>query len=364
MTDDLAVPGSAAATLMPVVRDEDRAPEGWDHLAVDVPGGHAMQSAAWAGYRATLGAEPRFLTFADGHVALATLRRSRGLPGVEATVRRGPAHLGEPVELAVARVLGLAAWAREQGARDLYLDPERADDPAWETALDAAGFEVTDGLEPGIHVLRLDFPADATEERLLAGLSKSTRQRVRAAEGSGTLVIDDRNGARLDDFVVLMRERAAVLGIPLRADTDYLRGWRALMAAGHARFLAAEHDGQLVGGLVLHRHGGIHATVYSADRAATRSDLPGTMHLLRWTAIRDALADGAGAVELGAVDLPGHRRPPEPGEPGYGLYEHKRGFGAVWQDRAAPRRIVLRPIAESLARARRRLIDTARARGR
>jgi hypothetical protein len=53
-----------------------------------------------------------------------------------------------------------------------------------------------------------------------------------------------------------------------------------------------------------------------------------------------------------------------PGEPGYGLYEHKRGFGATWLERAPPRRIVLRPAAELLARSRRRAVDALRRAGR
>jgi hypothetical protein len=346
-----------------IARDERDAPPGWDDRAVRVPGGHVMQSVAWAGYRASLGFEPRFLTFADGSVVLAMLRRSPGLPGVEAVLRRGPAHLEESGQYGAERAIAAAEWARDIGARDLFLDPERPADPGWERAMDAAGFRVTDGLEPSFHVLRLDFPSDADEETVFAGLSKSTRQRVRAAERSGTRVFADRLGERLDGFVPLMRERAAALGIPLRSDTDYLRGWRALLAADLARLLLAEHDGQLVGGLFLYRQGGIHATAYSADRAASRAELPGTMHLLRWTAIRDALREGAAAIELGGVDLPGHRRPPVPGEPGYGLYEHKRGFGATWLEREPPRRMILRPTAELLARTRRRAVDTLRRAG-
>ncbi len=115
-----------------------------------------------------------------------------------------------------------------------------------------------------------------------------------------------------------------------------------------------------MGGLFLFRQGGIHATAYSADRASRRRELPGTMHLVRWTAIRDALAEGCSAIELGGVDLPGHRIPPGPGDTNRGLYEHKRGFGAAWVEREPARRIVLRPRAERMARARRRAIDTLR----
>ncbi len=357
-------PTASGGRRIVVVNDERQAPDGWDERAVQVRGGHVMQSAAWATYRASLGHEPRFLTFDDGHVALATLRRTPGLPGVEASVRRGPAHLDEDGATGAARAAALADWARRQGARDLFLDPERPADTTWEAAMDAAGFRVSEGLEPSIHVMRLDFRPGIDEEALFAGLSKSTRQRVRAAERDATRVLDDVAGERLEEFVVLMRERAEVLGIPLRSDTDYLRGWRALLGAGLARLLLADHDGLLVGGLFLFRQGGILATAYSADRAASREELPGTMHLLRWTAIRDALLEGASAIELGGVDLPGQRHAPRPGEPGHGLYEHKRGFGAVWADRAPPRRIVLRPAAERLARSRRRLVDALRRVGR
>ena len=84
------------------------------------------------------------------------------------------------------------------------------------------------------------------------------------------------------------------------------------------------------------------------------------MHLLRWQAIADALADGAAAIDLGGVDLPGRRRPPEKGDPARGLYEHKRSFGAVWVDRSPARRRTLRPWAVRLGALRRHAVDAAR----
>jgi lipid II:glycine glycyltransferase (peptidoglycan interpeptide bridge formation enzyme) len=343
-----------------IVAEHAAAPHGWDERVVRVPGGHVMQSAAWAAYRRSSGDRPCFVEFADGSGALALLRRSIGLPGVEAVVRRGPPHRDEPVATHAARCRSLAAWARARGARNLFLDPERPADATWDAAMESAGFLVTEGLEPSIHVMRLELGSDRDEARLWSGLSRSTRQRIRAAEAAGTLAVEDHSGDRLGDFLPLMRERADALGIALREGTQYLRGWRALLAAGLARLLVAEHEGRLVGGLLIFRQGGIHATAYSADAAALRHELPGTMHLLRWRAIRDAAAEGCPAIELGGVDLPGHRRPPEPGEPNHGLYEHKRSFGARWQERSAPRRIVLRPGLERLAAARRRAIDRGR----
>jgi lipid II:glycine glycyltransferase (peptidoglycan interpeptide bridge formation enzyme) len=342
-----------------IVAEHSAAPVGWDDRVVHVPGGHVMQSAAWAAYRRSAGDRPCFVEFADGAGALALLRRSVGLPGVEAVIRRGPAHRREPVGAYAARCRGLAAWARARGARDLFLDPERPADAAYDAAMETAGFHVADELEPSIHVMRLELGEASEEASLWAGLSKSTRQRIRAAEAASTTVSEDVTGTRLADFLPLMRERADALGIPLREGTGFLAGWRALMAAGLARLLVADHDGQLVGGLLIYRQGGIHATAYSADAATLRHALPGTMHLLRWRAIRDAAGEGCEAIELGGVDLPGHREPPGPGEPNHGLYEHKRSFGARWQERSAARRIVLRPELARLATLRREAIDRA-----
>ena len=144
-----------------IVADETVAPAGWDERAVSVTGGHVMQSAPWAGYRRDQGYEPRFLTFDDGRVALVLLRRSPGLPGVEATIRRGPARGDDSAARAAERASTLASWARGQGARDLFLDPERPADPTYEAAMEAAGFGTAPELEPSIHVMRLDFgPGD------------------------------------------------------------------------------------------------------------------------------------------------------------------------------------------------------------
>ncbi len=345
---------------MRVVADVIAPPPHWDERAVAVPGGHALQSATWGTYRTSQGYETRYLTFDDDRVALVLLRRSAGLPGSDAAVRRGPAHADQGGAVLAARAAALATWARDSGVRELYLDPELPADPGYASSMTGSGFGITEGLEPSIHVMRLEFEPDTDAESVHAGFSKSTRQRIRAAEQAGTVVEPDPAGDHLDEFAVLMQERAEVVGMQLQQGTDYLRGWRALLAADLARLFTAYHEGELVGGLFLFRHGGIWATAYSADRASRRRDLAGTMHLVRATAIKGALADGCRAIELGGVDLPGHRSPPQPGDPNRGLYEHKRGFGASWVEREPPRGIVLRPAAVRLARVRRRTIDVLR----
>jgi lipid II:glycine glycyltransferase (peptidoglycan interpeptide bridge formation enzyme) len=345
---------------MRVVADAPAAPADWDARAVEVPGGHVMQSSTWGVYRASQGFEPRYLTFDDDHVALVLLRRSTGLPGAEAIVRRGPVHAGADGSRCAARSAALAAWAQEVGARSLFLDPELPADPAYAGAMSGAGFELVEGPEPSIHVMRRTFEPDLDEAALLASFSKSTRQRIRAAEAAGTNVAEANDPARMEAFAALLHERADVVGMQLQAGTGFVAAWRQLIDAGLARLLLADHEGELIGGLLAFVQGGIWSTAYSADRASRRRELPGTMHLVRWTAIRAAWSAGCPGIELGGVDLPGHRTPPQPGDPNRGLYEHKRGFGAEWVEREAPRRIVLRKRAEQLARVRRRALDALR----
>jgi lipid II:glycine glycyltransferase (peptidoglycan interpeptide bridge formation enzyme) len=226
--------------------------------------------------------------------------------------------------------------------------------------MDAFGALPTDEYQPSIHVMRLPFAVGTTEDALWSSVAKTTRQRVRGAEKVGTIVRRDTTGELLDAFGELLVERADDLGIAMRPELGYLAAWRRLIAAGQARLLVAEHEGVLAGGLLIFLQGGMHSTAYSADRASLRRELPGTMHLVRWTAIRDALAEGATAIELGGVDLAGHREPPDPGEPNHGLYVHKASFGASWVVRTPARRLVLRPTAVRYMEARASLLGAAR----
>jgi lipid II:glycine glycyltransferase (peptidoglycan interpeptide bridge formation enzyme) len=208
--------------------------------------------------------------------------------------------------------------------------------------------------------MRLALPPGSTETGLRAACSKSTRQRIRAAEAAGVIVRDDPDGQALDAFAGFLEATAERRGFELRPQAGYLGWWRRLLAARQARFLVAERDGRLLGAILLYLQGGTYATAFSGDLISERRNVPGVMHLLRWTVIREALTGGAEAVMLGGVDTPGQRAIPSgPADPGWGLYQHKAGYGAswVWQTRA--RRIVLRPRARlaDAARAARRVLD-------
>jgi lipid II:glycine glycyltransferase (peptidoglycan interpeptide bridge formation enzyme) len=339
-----------------VVSAASTAPADWDDLVVNPTGGHVLQSRAWAEHRADQGWQPRFVTFDDGRGALLLTRRQRPIPGSAAYTPRGPISAGDPAEAVAGRAIALARWARGNGVRVLTVDPELSANPEYDSAIEAVRFKKREEIQASRHRMLVPLPPGSTEDTLLANMSKSARQRIRAAEQAGTVIAEDPAGDDLPELARMLGEAAETKQFSVGRVGALISWWRRVLSAGHARFWVARSDGVPVGGLLAYQHGGHLATAYSADDRARRAELPGTMHLLRWMFLRTALERSDTFADLGGVDVAGARRVPQEGEPTYGLYEHKRSLGAVWTESAAAHEIVLRPtwqrVAEIAARVR------------
>jgi lipid II:glycine glycyltransferase (peptidoglycan interpeptide bridge formation enzyme) len=318
-------------------------PPGWDERAIEAPGGHVLQGTAWAAHRASLGWTPHYVTFEADRVALLLTRRQPPLPGFVAYAPRGPIAAGDAPEQVAARAIALGGWVRDSGGTILAVDPELDADPGFEAALARAGFSETEEIQPSRHRLVLRFEPGDDEDAVFGRISKSTRQRIRAAESAGTVVAEDRAGEHLDAFGALIGRTAERKQFTFSPEQGFVRWWRSVLDTPAGRFWVALHDGQLVGALLAYRQGGHLATAFSADRAELRKELPGTMHLLRWHVIREALAAGMPSIDLGGVDVRGARHKPEKGDATHGLWEHKASFGAEWVESAPAHEVVLRP---------------------
>jgi lipid II:glycine glycyltransferase (peptidoglycan interpeptide bridge formation enzyme) len=319
------------------------APPGWDERAIDPPGGHVLQGTAWAAHRAALGWTPHFVTFEDDRVALVLTHPQSPLPGFVAYAPRGPIAAGDAASRVAGRAIALAGWARSEGGTILAVDPELNADAGYETVLGRARFAETEEIQPSRHRLVLSFEPGDDEEAVFARIAKSTRQRIRSAESAGITISEDGAGEHLDAFGALIGATAERKHFTFSPEQGFGRWWRRVLDTPAGRFWVALHDGQFVGGLLAYRQGGHLATAFSADRAELRKELPGTMHLLRWHAIREALGAGMPSIDLGGVDVRGARHKPEKGEPTYGLWEHKASFGAEWVESAPAHEIVMRP---------------------
>jgi len=132
--------------------------EDWDAQAVDAPGGHVLQSRAWAEHRSGSGWTPLFLAVGDAR-AMALKRGWAGVPGGSVYLPRGPVcpsrpwRAGDPGGAHIAAALDdLANFIDREGLDVLAADPEvRADDDTYRAATTAAGYHAISGIDPAPH---------------------------------------------------------------------------------------------------------------------------------------------------------------------------------------------------------------------
>jgi lipid II:glycine glycyltransferase (peptidoglycan interpeptide bridge formation enzyme) len=341
----------------------------WDERAVDGPGGHVLQSLAWAAHREATGWTADRLVFDDGFRLLALRRTWPIVGGSSAYIPRGPIPADEPAERTAERLAAVTAHLAGSGVAVVASDAEVPAASGYPARLRAIGFHPIEEIQPSRHRLSLGL-AGRAEDDVFAAVSKSTRQRVRRAEEEGLSVVrhDGRvaaggvgegfaraaepSGVALDRFYDLLLETGERRQFSFGPRAGFLAWWRAALAAGHLVYLEARAslDDEVLAGLVLYRHGDRLTTVHSGDRDRARRDHPGALHLLRWRAIQLAVREGRTEMDLGGVDVAGQRREPREGEPMWGLYQHKRSFGAQWLELAGAHERVLDPKRYRLGR--------------
>jgi Acetyltransferase (GNAT) domain len=336
--------------------------EVWDDLVVRPGGGHVYQSMAWARHRAASGWRPHHLVAGDGAAVLALERPWPLIGGGSAYLPRGPIPAGDAGAMA-DRLAAFTAWLAVRGLDVLATDAEVPAATGYAERIEALGFHPIEEIQPSRHRLSLALGRGADETAALAGIAKSTRQRIRAAERAGTIVARhdrirgadvepgegfarpaDASDQALERFYDLLLETGERRHFAFGPRAEFVAWWRAALAAGWLVLLEARSPGgEPLAGLLLYRHGGRLSTVHSGDHAATRREHPGALHLLRWRAIQLAVREGCAEMDLGGADVPGSRRPPVDGEPMYGLFEHKRSFGAEWLQLTGAHERVIRP---------------------
>ena len=339
---------------------------GWDDLTVRPAGGHILQSRAWAEHRAKKGWQPRYLVGDDDSGVLALLRRWPLVGGASAYLPRGPVPTGG-IDDAVARLDGASRWLVARGVDVIASDAEV---PAhgYAERIARIGYRPIEEIQPSRHRLSLRLGAHPDENAALDNVSKSTRQRIRQAERDGLSIVRhdpaaatgaQRPGA-YDDVLAPAESIEIALGrfhdlatqtadrrhFVLGSRASFLDWTTRAFAAGHLVLLLAVENGAEaapVAGLMLYRHGGRLSTALSGDSPDARSRHPGAFHLLRWRAIQLAIREAAIEMDLGGVDVAGARREPREADPMYGLYQHKRSFGAEWVELPGAHERVIRP---------------------
>jgi peptidoglycan pentaglycine glycine transferase (the first glycine) len=316
-------------------------PAPWQDLLTALPRPHLLQSWAWGDLKAKYGWRADRLAWRDrdGKPAAAAqvLMRSQGLSGLPlrltvAYCPRGPVLDWRDRDLARRVLADLGAEARRRGAIFLKIDPEiilGVGQPDLAGAGADAEAPVLDdlrraGWRPSAEQIqfRNTFALDLrpSEDDLLAGMKQKTRYNIRLAERRGVRV---RPGG-LGDLELLYRmyaETALRDGFAIRKPAYYRDTWGAFIEAGLAQPLIAEVGNEPVAGLIVYRYGETAWYLYGMSREAHRQAMPN--HLLQWEAIRWARTEGCTTYDFwGAPDRL------QPGDPMWGVYRFKAGFGA------------------------------------
>jgi lipid II:glycine glycyltransferase (peptidoglycan interpeptide bridge formation enzyme) len=299
-----------------------------------------MQSWEWGEVKRPSGWTPLRLLVTDGERvrAACSVLSKVPAPGVPPLLYapRGPVLDYADDEALRALVAGVKRHAGK--AFMLKCDPPVARADA--AALERAGFAhapsgAFGGVQPvAVMVLDLDKP----EDDVFAGFKNKWRYNVRLAERKGVKV---REGARDDlrAFYEVLVETARRDGFLVRGRAYFETLWDELEPRGMLKLFLAEYEGRVIAGIVLLCMGGRATYVYGASSNEHRNVMPN--HLVQWTAIRWARANGHRVYDFRGVSPV---RDGEPVEPHIaGLNRFKEGFGARYVEYAGPYDLVLRP---------------------
>jgi len=316
--------------------------ETWNRMITNLPGGHLLQSWEWGDLKEKYGwRAERWIWAKEGSkpsAAAQILSRALHLPGIGTGFEilycpRGPILDWSDETIRRPVVSDLAVMAKQRGAISIKIDPHVIvgySIPGESDAVNTtSGQSITeDLLEIGWresneqiqfrNTLVLDI--QNSEEALLAGMKQKTRYNIRLARRRE---IDVRPGGMedLDVLYQMYAETSLRDGFVIRKPEYYQDAWGSFIHAGLAQPFIATFDGEPVAALIAFRFGEVATFLYGMSRTAHREKMPN--HLLQWEAIRWAKEQGCIVYDFwGSPDRL------EPGDPMWGVYRFKQGFGA------------------------------------
>jgi peptidoglycan pentaglycine glycine transferase (the first glycine) len=345
----------------------------WNDLIAALPGAHLLQTAEWGEVKRGNGWQPAPWVWRDeqGQVvgAALTLTRAvfRGLCVLY--VPKGPLlDWSDPV-LRRQALSDLADLGRRTGAIFIKIDLDvqlgagipgepgaTQDEQGSQAAADlrAAGWRFSAEQVQFRNTVLIDLRPDP--ESLLAQMKQKTRYNLRLAQRKGVTV---RAGA-LDDlplFYQMYAETAARDDFVIRDEAYYQSLWTTMMAAGLAKPLLAEVQGEPVAGVVIFHFAGRAWYMQGMSRLAHREKMPN--YLLQWEAMLRAKASGCAVYDLwGAPDEFTED------DPLWGVYRFKEGLGGQVRRYLGAWDLPLKPVYYQLyTQILPRLLDVMRRRG-
>jgi len=146
--------------------------------------------------------------------------------------------------------------------------------------------------------LYLDLSADW--QTLLAGMKHKGRYNIHLSERSAVTVHQDTTDGAVERFYAVMMEASERDGFNVEPCSFFKSAAEKLIAAGYARFLFAEHDGDTLGTLLLVTYGERATYLYGGITNYKRNLMAG--YALQWAAMKAAKEAGCTTYDFYGYD--------------------------------------------------------------
>jgi lipid II:glycine glycyltransferase (peptidoglycan interpeptide bridge formation enzyme) len=293
----------------------------WNAALASIPNAHVLQTWEWGEVKSKVGWTAERLVFAENgrpRAAAQILRRTLPrTPFGVMYVPKGPALDYQYTDL-LGIVLGhLEEHARRSRAIFVKADPDIPSDAPAAHCLTERGWRVSAEQIQYRNTVVLDLAR--SEGEIFEAMKPKWRYNIRLAEKRGVRV-EAGNEADLPVFYRLYAETGARDGFLVRQFPYYREVWGRMLRGDLARVLFARVGSETIAGLMLFVFSGRAWFFYGASAGKLRELMPN--HLLQWEAIR--WAKWHGCREYDFWGAPDHLAE---GEPMYGVYKFKMGFG-------------------------------------
>lgn len=312
----------------------------WDSFVREHPQGNLLQQSGWGALKSRGGWQVRRLALVGPQGiqagAQVLIKRRLGLAG--AYVPRGPLFSGDAATDQLL-LTGLERLCKRNRAIFLRLEPNLLENApeadALHTRLLLADFQAVDPLQPRTTV-HLDLaPAP---ERLLAAMSKGHRADIKRAARDGVAVRAGVGVGDLDAFYAIMQSTSVRAGFSIHSRDYYAAAFDIFRASDDATLLLAEWQGAPVATAMVFADS--HAGLYLYSGSTAEGLKCGAQHAIQWQALQWARAthctsydfwgvpDAFGQAALVSDEAERARlEEAATGDPLYGVYRFKKGFG-------------------------------------
>ncbi len=210
----------------------------------------------------------------------------------------------------------LKEWGREQKYDFIRMAPYLKRTEENEALFKQLKFKIAP-----IHVLseivwQLDL--QPTEEELLMGMRKTTRNLIRRAQKDGVVIEKSTNNSDVDTFITLMNETHVRHRFVPYSNRLYHEQVNTFRDDDEVIIYTGKYENEIIASAIIMYYGNVASYHHGAS---LRSKVP-VAYLLQWEAIREAKARGCTKYSFWGID-----DTDDPKRPFYGITKFKKGFG-------------------------------------